>query len=65
MMLAGTDSAPGPRPGRYSVPFTGGRPLADWDKAAGQIAGLVAWQNALTLLAVAGVGYLLWRWLWS
>jgi hypothetical protein len=39
--------------------------MADWDKAAGQIAGLVAWQNALTLLAVAGVGYLLWRWLWS
>jgi hypothetical protein len=30
-----------------------------------RIAGLVEWQDALTLLAVAGVGYLLWRWLWS
>jgi hypothetical protein len=39
--------------------------MADGDQEAGQIAGLVAWQNVLTLLAVAGVGYLLWRWLWS
>ena len=65
MMLAGPDSAPGPRPGRYGVPFTGRGTMAGWDKTAEQIAGLAEWQNGLTFLAVAGAAYLLWRWLWS
>jgi hypothetical protein len=64
-MLAGADSAPGPRPGRYGVPFTGRATMAGWDKTAEQIAGLAEWQNGLTFLAVAGAAYLLWRWLWS